>query len=68
MRKNLLNDGKTTRYFKYALVEIVLVVIGILFALQISNRNENRINNNKLKIYLTEILKDFRNGTLSIYT
>ena len=68
MRKNLLNDGKTTRYFKYALVEIVLVVIGILFALQISNRTENRINNNKLKIYLTEILKDFRNGTLSIYT
>jgi hypothetical protein len=68
MRKNSLNDGKTTRYFKYALVEIVLVVIGILFALQISNRTENRINNNKLKIYLTEILKDFRNGTLSIYT
>ena len=68
MRKNLLNDGKTTRYFKYALVEIVLVVIGILFALQISNRNENRINNNKLKTYSTEIVKDFRNDTLSILT
>jgi hypothetical protein len=68
MRKNLLNIGKTTRYFKYALVEIVLVVIGILFALQISNRNENRINNNKLKTYSTEIVKDFRNDTLSILT
>ncbi|WP_334114094.1 hypothetical protein [Paucihalobacter sp.] len=32
IRKNLLNEGKTTKYFKYAIGEIVLVVIGILFA------------------------------------
>ncbi len=30
--QNLLNEGKTTRYFKYAFGEIVLVVIGILIA------------------------------------
>ncbi len=41
-RQNLLNEGKTTRYFKYAVGEIVLVVIGILIALQINNMNEAR--------------------------
>ncbi|MGK0413278.1 MAG: hypothetical protein ACJA1B_001481 [Polaribacter sp.] len=42
IRKNLLAEGKTTKYFKYAIGEIVLVVIGILIALSISNWNENR--------------------------
>lgn len=42
IRKNLLNEGKTTRYFKYAIGEIILVVIGILIALQINNWNEQR--------------------------
>lgn len=42
IRKNLLNEGKTTRYFKYAIGEIILVVIGILIALQINNWNEDR--------------------------
>ena len=42
IRKNLLNEGKTTRYFKYAIGEIVLVVIGILIALQINTWNESR--------------------------
>jgi hypothetical protein len=41
--QNLLNEGKTSRYFKYAIGEIILVVIGILLALQINNWNENRI-------------------------
>ncbi|WP_191859414.1 DUF6090 family protein [Hanstruepera ponticola] len=42
IRKKLLNEGKTSRYFKYAIGEIILVVIGILIALQINNWNENR--------------------------
>ena len=42
IRQNLLNEGKTTKYFKYAFGEIILVVIGILIALQINNWNENR--------------------------
>ena len=45
IRKNLLNEGKTTRYFKYAIGEILLVVIGILIALQINTWNENRKDN-----------------------
>ncbi len=42
IRKTLVNEGKTTNYLKYAIGEIVLVVIGILIALQINNWNENR--------------------------
>jgi len=42
VRQNLLNEGKTNRYFKYALGEIILVVIGILIALQINIWNESR--------------------------
>jgi len=32
IRQNLLNEGKTTNYLKYAIGEIILVVIGILIA------------------------------------
>jgi hypothetical protein len=44
IRQNLLSDGKTGKYFKYAIGEIVLVVIGILIALQINNWNERKSN------------------------
>ncbi|MDY2587949.1 DUF6090 family protein [Winogradskyella aquimaris] len=42
LRQRLLSEGKTGKYFKYAIGEIILVVIGILIALQINNWNENR--------------------------
>ena len=37
-----METGKTAKYFKYAIGEIILVVIGILIALQINNWNENQ--------------------------
>ncbi|GAA4815923.1 DUF6090 family protein [Litoribaculum gwangyangense] len=39
IRQNLVSEGITTKYFKYAIGEIILVVIGILIALQINNWN-----------------------------
>ncbi|GAA4812071.1 DUF6090 family protein [Litoribaculum gwangyangense] len=45
IRQNLLMENKTGKYFKYAIGEIVLVVIGILIALQINNWNETRKSN-----------------------
>jgi len=44
IRQNLIMENKTANYLKYAIGEIVLVVIGILIALQINNWNTNRIN------------------------
>ena len=51
IRKSLLNEGKTSKYLKYAIGEIVLVVIGILIALQINNWNEHRKGLNKRSAY-----------------
>lgn len=41
IRKTLLEQNKMGKYFKYAIGEIILVVIGILIALQINNWNED---------------------------
>jgi len=43
VRQNLIMENKTSKYFKYAIGEIVLVVIGILIALQINNWNDRRL-------------------------
>ena len=45
-------ENKTGKYFKYAFGEIILVVIGILIALQINNWNQNRITHNNQEKYL----------------
>jgi len=42
IRQNFLSEGKTGKYLKYAIGEIILVVIGILIALQINNWNEEK--------------------------
>ena len=57
IRQSLLNEGKNSKYLKYAVGEIVLVVIGILIALSINNWNENRKQNETLNsIY--QIIKE----------
>lgn len=56
IRQNLLSEGKTVKYLKYAMGEIVLVVIGILIALQINNWNEER----KVRDFEFVLLKELR--------
>lgn len=58
IRQNLLSEGKTSKYLKYALGEIILVVIGILIALQINTWNEQRKIKNKEILYLKSLHKD----------
>ncbi|GAA4802695.1 hypothetical protein GCM10023330_06050 [Litoribaculum gwangyangense] len=51
MRKQLLDDNKTGRYLKYAVGEIILVMIGILLALQVNNWNNDRqLKKDELKV------------------
>ena len=59
IRQNLLMENKTGKYFKYAIGEIVLVVIGILIALSINNWNDNRKNRISERKLLDNIHRDF---------
>ena len=59
IRKDLMDKNKTGKYFKYAIGEIILVVIGILIALSINNWNENRKNRISESEYYCKILADF---------
>ena len=61
IRQNLLVENKTGKYFKYAIGEIVLVVIGILIALQINNWNEKR----KAKSYESQVYKQIYNDIIT---
>jgi len=56
IRQTLLSEGKTTNYLKYAIGEIVLVVIGILIALQINNWNEDSKLSHQERVYLQRLL------------
>ncbi len=60
IRQNLLNEDKTSKYLKYAIGEIILVVVGILIALQINNWNQNRINKISERLLLKEINAEFK--------
>jgi hypothetical protein len=60
IRQNLLMENKTGKYLKYAIGEIILVVIGILIALQINNWNENNKLETKKQDYYQQLLEDLK--------
>lgn len=60
IRKNLLSEGKTTKYFKYAIGEVFLVMIGILLAIQVNNWNNGRIEVSKEQAVLVSLQTDFK--------
>ena len=55
IRYDLIEKNKTGKYLKYAIGEIILVMIGILLALQVNNWNENRKLQNEELNFLLEI-------------
>ncbi|UAM99085.1 hypothetical protein K8354_04475 [Polaribacter litorisediminis] len=52
-------ENKTGKYFKYAIGEIVLVMIGILLALQVSNWNQERKEADKEQLLLEALHQEF---------
>ena len=66
IRQKLLSEGKTGKYFKYAIGEIVLVVIGILIALSINNWKENRKKETLKNEYKTALINDYTKDTIQI--
>jgi hypothetical protein len=61
IRQKLLSEGKTTNYLKYAIGEIVLVVIGILIALQVNNWNLDRIAKRDADLFNERLKEDLLN-------
>ncbi len=63
IRQNLLSEGKTGKYLKYALGEIILVMIGILLALQVNNLNELRKSKQAKSTYIDRLINDLKADT-----
>ncbi len=59
-------ENKTGKYFKYAIGEIVLVVIGILIALSINNWNQSQKEKRIETQYLNNIVRDLNEQLISI--
>ena len=68
IRKSLIQENKMGKYFKYAIGEILLVVIGILIALQINNWNEDKKTKFQAQNYRKTIVNDLVLDTVSINT
>ncbi len=66
IRQKLLSENKFSKYLIYAIGEIVLVVIGILIALQINNWNENRKSSKIRNNYYKQVLQDLAKDTIYI--
>jgi Family of unknown function (DUF6090) len=64
IRFDLMEKNKTGKYLKYAIGEIILVVIGILIAIQLNNINENRKERDRELTFLLR-LKDDINSDIS---
>jgi len=62
IRRKLAAENKTVAYLRYALGEILLVVIGILIALQVNNWNENRKQENSKRHLMLAIKQELLNN------
>ena len=57
-----MEKNKTGKYLKYAIGEIVLVVIGILIALQLNTWNQDHQNRKQEVLLLTQLLNEYTNN------
>ncbi len=62
IRQRLLSENRFSKYLIYAIGEIILVVIGILIALQINNWNQNRLQVKEEQKILENLKIDFDNN------
>ncbi|RAJ13186.1 DUF6090 family protein [Olleya aquimaris] len=61
IRQKLFSEGKTGNYLKYAIGEVILVMIGILLALQVNNWNENRKVQKEIREIYNQIIFELDN-------
>ncbi len=63
-----MEKNKTGKYLKYAIGEIILVVVGILIALSLNNWNTNRAQKQKEQILLSALNKEFKVNKVQLDT
>jgi len=66
IRYQLAQDNQFVKYSRYAIGEIILVVIGILIALQLNVWRENYSNQKKLNKYLLLLIEDLNKDKVSL--
>jgi uncharacterized protein with PQ loop repeat len=66
IRQNMIKENKASKYLLYAIGEIILVVIGILIALQRNNWNIERLNKIEEQSYLKAIKTDLTKDALRL--
>lgn len=64
IRQKLLSENKFNKYLVYSIGEILLVVIGILIALQVNNWNQARLDKKQVKQYLISMTEDIKSDIL----
>jgi hypothetical protein len=60
IRQRLLSEGKAGKYLKYAIGEIVLVMIGILLALQVNEWNKERTRKMNEALIIEQLIADLK--------
>jgi hypothetical protein len=68
IRYRLAQNNQFFKYGRYAIGEILLVVIGILIALQINNWNNQRLSDKQMNSFLLGMIDDLKSDTLQIET
>lgn len=66
IRQNMIKENKTSKYLLYALGEIILVVIGILIALQINNWNNESANKRDEQRIVKNLNLEFKKNKISV--
>lgn len=60
IRQQMIKENRVSKYLLYAIGEIILVMIGILLALQVNNYNEQRKDRAKEQVILRNLKEDYQ--------
>lgn len=66
LRQQLVSSGQSRKYLLYVVGEVLLIVVGILIALTINNRNENRLTRHKEQVYLAGLENEFQTSRIKL--